>query len=178
MSALQSFRAIVQKTTYYLAYAGMFVMLPLMLLTSLDVLGRAFFNKPVPGTVELSSLCLVLFILCGLAYTHQLKGHVRVTMLLDRLPPKAALVMETVTIVMSMLIMAALTWQGWELAWEQKTVTDMLRIPQRPFRILVAVAGAAFFLELLLDLLFTLQRLFGGQPDPGAGQNSAATPAK
>jgi TRAP-type C4-dicarboxylate transport system permease small subunit len=178
MSAIQRFRRVVQKTTYYLAYAGMFVMLPLMLLTSADVVGRGIFNKPVPGAVELSSLSLVLFILSGLAYTHQLKGHVRVTMLLDRLPRKGALAMEALTTIMSMLILAAVAWQGWELAWEQKTVTDMLRIPQRPFRLMVTVAGIAFFLELLLDLLTTLGDLFGVKGAAEPPQSSAATQAR
>lgn len=177
MSALQRFRWVVQKATHGLAYGGMFVMLPLMLMTSADVIGRAAFNKPLPGTVELSSLSLVLFILSGLAYTHQLKGHVRVTMLLDRLPRRVALSMEALTTVMALFILAALAWQGWELAWEQNTVTDMLRIPQRPLRIMVAVAGAAFFLEMLLDLLATLGELFGGKNAAGPQATPAANSA-
>lgn len=158
---MQVFRRAVRKTTHGLAYGGMFIMVPLMFLTSADVAGRAVFDKTVPGAVELSSLCLVLFILSGLAYTHQLKGHVRVTLLLDRLPRRCALAVEALTSLLSLLVLAALAWQGWELAWEQTTVTDLLRIPQRPFRLMVAVAGAAFFLELALDLGETLGSLFG-----------------
>ncbi|MBI4798371.1 MAG: TRAP transporter small permease [Desulfarculus sp.] len=163
MEGLQGFRRVVNRVTHGLAYGGMFVLLPLMLLTSADVLGRAFWNKPVPGTVELSSFILVVFILCGLAYTHQVKGHVRVTMLLDRLPRPVALGMDLLTTLMSMLVLLVITWQGWEIAWDQNTVSDMLRVPQRPFRILVTVAGVCFFLELLLDLLATLGKLRGGR---------------
>lgn len=177
MSAIQRMRWVVQKATYYLAYGGMFVMIPLMLLTSADVIGRGVFNKPLPGTTEISSLFLVVFILSGLAYTHQLRGHVRVTMLLERLPSKWALVVNALTILMSMLILFAVAWQGWVLAWEQNTVTDMMRIPQRPFRILVSVAALAFFLEMLLDLLATLGELFGlkgfSTPTPAPTANSA-----
>jgi TRAP-type C4-dicarboxylate transport system permease small subunit len=176
MSALQNFRRVIQKITHGLAFGGMFIMLPLMFITSADVVGRGLFDRPVPGTTELSSLMLVTFILSGLAYTHQIRGHVRVTMLLDRLPAKAALAMNVLTTALCILIMAALCWQGWELAWEQKTVTDMLRIPQRPFRILVAVAGAAFLLELLLDLADTLARLFGASSatDSSSASNAGA----
>ncbi|MBI5523168.1 MAG: TRAP transporter small permease [Desulfarculus sp.] len=161
MDGLQGLRRVVNRVTHGLAYGGMFVLLPLMLLTSADVLGRAFWNKPVPGTVELSSFILVVFILCGLAYTHQVKGHVRVTMLLDRLPRPVALCMDLLTTLMSMLVLAIIAWQGWEIAWDQNTVSDMLRVPQRPFRLLVTVAGVCFFLELLLDLLTTLGKFRG-----------------
>jgi TRAP-type C4-dicarboxylate transport system permease small subunit len=162
MDGMQRLRWAVNKVTQGLAYAGMFVLLPLMLLTSADVLGRVFWNKPVPGTVELSSYILVVFIMSGLAYTHQVKGHVRVTMLLDKLPKPVALCMDVLTTLMSMGVLLVVAWQGWEIAWDQNTVSDMLRIAQRPFRLLVTVAGICFFLELLLDLLATLGQLTGG----------------
>ncbi|MFH1035949.1 MAG: TRAP transporter small permease [Pseudomonadota bacterium] len=161
MDGMQRFRWAINKVTQGFAYAGMFVLLPLMLLTSADVLGRVLWNKPVPGTVEISSYILVVFILSGLAYTHQVKGHVRVTMLLDRLPRPLALGMDVLTTLISMMVLLVVAWQGWEIAWEQTTVSDMLRIAQRPFRLLVTVAGFCFFLELLLDLLATLGQFFG-----------------
>jgi TRAP-type C4-dicarboxylate transport system permease small subunit len=162
MDGMQRLRWAVNKVTQGLAYAGMFVLLPLMLLTSADVLGRVFWNKPVPGTVEISSYILVVFIMSGLAYTHQVKGHVRVTMLLDKLPKPVALGMDVLTTLMSMAVLLVVAWQGWEIAWDQNTVSDMLRIAQRPFRLLVTVAGICFFLELLLDLLATLGQLTDG----------------
>ncbi len=163
MSVLQQTRKVVQKITYYFAYAGMFALLPLMLLTSGDVIGRGVFNKPVPGTMELSSYILVIFILCGLAYTYQLKGHVRVTMLLDKLPSRLALGMETFTLLMSLFIVGIITVEGWSVAWDQNTVSDMLRVPQRPFRLLVSAAGLCFFLELVFELFDVLGRLFCAQ---------------
>ncbi len=154
-----NFRRFVHKLSYVLAWLGMFALLPLMFLTTVDVVGRFVWNKPVPGAVELSSYILVAFVLSGLAYTHQRRGHVRVTMLLERLGPKPALAVEALTILMSMAITLVIAWQGWVIAWEQTTVSDMLRVPQRPFRLLVSLAGGCFFLELLLDLLGVLGRL-------------------
>jgi len=154
---------VIQRFTYYLSFAGMFVLLPLMLLSSVEVVSRAVWGRPIPGTVELSSYMLVIFILTGVAYTHQVRGHVRVNLLLTKLPPTLALAIEVITILLSLFIVGVLTWQGWVVGLEQKTVSDMLRIPQLPFRLLVSLAGAGMFLELLIDLYETLGRLTGAR---------------
>jgi TRAP-type C4-dicarboxylate transport system permease small subunit len=107
---------------------------------------------------------LAVFILLGVAYTHQVKGHVRVSFLVSRIPEKAGLITDTITTLLSLFIIAILAWQGWVLGIEQKTVSDMLRIPQLPFRLLVSVAAFFLCLELLLDLTVCAGKLFGINP--------------
>jgi TRAP-type C4-dicarboxylate transport system permease small subunit len=119
----------------------MLLILPLMLLTSADVIGRAAWARPIPGIVELSSYMLDVFILLGLAYTQQVKGHVRVSMLTSRLPQRAQQSLEIVVTLLSLFIMVLLAWQGWVVGMEETAVSDMLRIPQRPFKLLVGVAA-------------------------------------
>ena len=94
MTFLESLKYYVQKSTILLCYIGMALLIPMMLLTTGEVLGRAVWNKPIPGTLELSSYMLAVFILLGLAYTQQVKGHVRVEMLIKRLPERVGLVLN------------------------------------------------------------------------------------
>jgi TRAP-type C4-dicarboxylate transport system permease small subunit len=131
----------------------MLLILPLMLLTSADVIGRAAWARPIPGIVELSSYMLDVFILLGLAYTQQVKGHVRVSMLTSRLPQRAQQSLEIVVTLLSLFIMVLLAWQGWVVGMEETAVSDMLRIPQRPFKLLVGVAAILLCLELVVDLM-------------------------
>jgi TRAP-type C4-dicarboxylate transport system permease small subunit len=149
----------IQRATLYVSYLGMILLVPMMLLTSADVVGRAVWSRPIYGTVELSSYLLAIFILLGVAYTHQVKGHVRVTMLLSRLPERAALALDVITILLSLVIVALLAWQGWVVGMEERAVSDMLRVPQRPFKLLVAVAAFFLWLELLIDLFSTIKKL-------------------
>ncbi len=152
-------RKVIQSITLYLSYVGMFFLIPMMLLTSGEVIGRAIWSWPIPGSMELSSYMLAVFILLGVAYTHQVKGHVRVTMLVSRLPEWATLTLEVITDLLSLFIIAIMAWQGWVVGMEERTVSDMLRIPQFPFRLLVSVAGLFLCLELLLDLTDSLKKL-------------------
>ena len=155
-----SARRVSQRLTYALCFVGMFLLLPMMLLTTADVLGRAVWARPIPGTVELSSYMLAVFVLLGIAYTHQVKGHVCVSILAARIPERAKALLEAITTLMSLGIMAILAWQGWVVAVEERTVSDMLRIPQWPFRMLVSLAGLFLAIELVIDLSSSLGKLF------------------
>ncbi len=152
-------RKIIQRLTLSLSYVGMLFLIPMMLLTSGEVLGRAIWSKPIPGSMELSSYLLAIFVLLGIAYTHQVGGHVRVTMLVSRLPEKMALLLEILTTLLSLFIITVMAWQGWIVAMEERTVSDMLRVPQLPFRLLVSVAGFFLCLELLISLTDTIKKL-------------------
>jgi len=48
--------------------------------------------------------------------------------------------------------MALLAWQGWVVGLEETAVSDMLRVAQRPFKLLVGVAAFLLCLELMVDL--------------------------
>ncbi len=161
MENRSAFRRWVQGATRALSYVSMFMVLPMMALTSAEVVGRAVWSRPIPGTMELSSYLMAVFVLCGLAYTQQVKGHVRVEMLVSKLPPRPAAVIEVVTTLLSLFIIGVLAWQGWVNGIEERAVSDMLRVPQWPFKVLVAVAAAFLFLELLFDLADAAGRVVG-----------------
>lgn len=155
-------RRFIQRVTYYMGMGGMFLLIPMMLLTTFDVIARAFWHKPIMGTVELSSYMLVLFVFAGLAYTQQVKGHVRVTFLVVRLGERARYVLEVVTNLFCIFIVGILVWQGWVVGAEETTVSDMLRIPQRPFRLLLPLAAFLLGAEFLFNLIEALEGLRRG----------------
>ena len=149
----------IHKLTRTFCYIGMVLLVPMMLLTTGDVLGRGLWSKPIPGTLELSSYMLAIFILLGLAYTQQVRGHVRVEMLVSRLPQKVTAVLDVLTNLMCLFMISILVWQGWVLGMEEKAVSDMLRIPQWPFKLLVALGSVLLFLEFLVDLVSSFKKL-------------------
>jgi len=159
MGWLTTIKKGIQRINLYLCSVGMCLLIPMMLLTAGDVIGRVLWTRPIPGAVELSSYMLVIFILLGVAYTHQVKGHVRVSMLVSRLPERMGLILDVMTTLLSLFIISILAWQGWVVGIEERTVSDMLRIPQLPFRLLVAVAAVFLCLELLIDLSTSVGKL-------------------
>ena len=146
-------RSIIQKFIRGVSYLGMALLVPMMLLTSLDVLTSEIWARPIPGSMELSSFMLSIFVLLGVAYTHQMKGHVRVTMLTDRLPERPREILNIVTTLLTLFIVCIVIWQGVLVAFESADVTDMLRVPSLPFRLLVSVAALLLALELIFDIV-------------------------
>jgi len=163
MDGLERFRNMVQKASYGACFVGMFLAIPLMLLTVGDVMGRSFFNKPIPGTFELSEYMLAVIVLLGAAYTQQVKGHVGVDFLTSRYSAKTQAVLQAVTTLAALLIVAILVWQGCLEGIHEKAVSDQLRVPQWPFKLLVAVGGLLLWLELLLDFISSVLKIAGRQ---------------
>jgi TRAP-type C4-dicarboxylate transport system permease small subunit len=154
----------IRRLNYIVCAIGMATIIPLMLLTFADVMLRGFFNKPIPGTFELSQYILAIFILLGAAYTQQVKGHVGVDFLTSRLSPRLRVACEILTTLLSLFIIAVVVWQGWVEGITEKAVSDQLRIPQYPFRVLVALGGFLLWLELLIDLFGSFGKLRRNEP--------------
>jgi TRAP-type C4-dicarboxylate transport system permease small subunit len=151
----------INKTNRFIAGVGAWFLIPLMIITAVDVLGRDIFNHPIPGSVELSQYMLSVFILLGFAYTQQVKAHVTVSLFTSRLPYHAQLILRIITTLLILLISCVIAWQGWVVGIEEKTVSDMLRVPQYPFRLLVSFAAFMLCLQLLIDLGDSLKKLVG-----------------
>lgn len=155
------FKSLVQKLTRGIAFGAMFLLLPMMFVSATDVTLRKLFTATVPGTMELSSYMLALFILLGLSYTHQCRSHVRVSFLLDRFPDKVKTVVEIITSLLCLAMLLVLVFEGWIVAVEETTVSDMLRIPQTPFRMALVVGCFSFALEVIIDIIEHLKTLRG-----------------
>ena len=155
----------IHKLNRFICGVGAFFLLPLMLLTTGEVIGRNLFNRPIAGTVELSEYLLAVFILLGVAYTQQVKGYVGVSFFVSRLPLRGQMLLNIVSTLLTLFIFAILAWQGLIVGMEEKTVSDMLRVPQVPFRLLVAVAAFLTCLELLIDVGDSVSKLRGGSSE-------------
>jgi TRAP-type C4-dicarboxylate transport system permease small subunit len=147
------FRRIIQASSRLSSGVGMFLIFPMMLLTSVDVIARKFWHFPLPGTLELSEYMLAAFILLGMAYTQQMKGNARLTLLHDRLSTKMRVVVDAITTSLSVLIAIALCWQGFVISAEERAVSEVLRIPQWPFKLLLSFGALLLTLELMVSLI-------------------------
>ena len=108
----------------------------------------------------MSEYLLAIFILLGVAYTQQAKGYVAVSFFVSRLSLRGQIVLKIVSTLLSIFIFSILAWQGLVVGMEEKTVSDMLRVPQYPFRLLVAAAAFLTCLEFLIDLADSFAKLF------------------
>jgi TRAP-type C4-dicarboxylate transport system permease small subunit len=159
METFKAIRSFVERTIRFVATIGMVFVLPLMLITTADVVGRGFFNKPIAGTFELSEYMLAVIILLGAAYTQQVKGHVAVDFLTSKFSKKTQALCQTLVLFLSLFIVTILVWQGFMLGIEEKGVTDQLRVPRAPFKMLVGIGGCLLWLQLLFDFIDAIAKV-------------------
>ena len=159
MAFLSKAKHVVQRANTLVCTIGMYLLIPMMFLTSTDVMARAFLARPIIGSIELSEYMLAVLILMGLGYTEQKKGNVKVGFILEKFPPRFQAATDVLTALLSLCIVFVLVWQGWVLAVKETTVSYMLRIPQAPFRLLVSIGGGLLALELVIDLISACNRL-------------------
>ncbi|MFC2170095.1 TRAP transporter small permease [Acidobacteriota bacterium] len=125
----------------------------LILLTIIDIASRNLFNKPIPGAVEVSQYILLVVILMGVAYTQQVKAHVNVEFVFKLFNKRTQIFCRILTSLLYLFVVAIIVWQSFILGIQENTTSDMLRIPQYPFRLLVAFGGFFLWLEVLIDLI-------------------------
>ena len=99
----------VRRTSRVLHGIGGVSLVFLMLLTTADVVGRAF-GRPVKGTFELVGFAGALAIGCALPFTSWIRGHVHVDSLVSRLPPTGRQVLHVSTRVLGIGLFVVLSW--------------------------------------------------------------------
>ena len=81
-----------EKWSTHVAVLSIFIM---MLLTTADAIGRYLFSFPLPGAYEVTEKYLmVIAVYLGASYTYRGGSTIRITLLVDRLPSRARMVLQ------------------------------------------------------------------------------------
>jgi TRAP-type C4-dicarboxylate transport system permease small subunit len=137
----------------YLCIALLFIM---MLEGTVDVLGRYLFNNPLYGTYEIFGVLLPSIVLLGLAYTQAARGHIRITLVLNRLPAMAQRVLGIFTTIIMMFITFLMGWHGLLLAirfFEMGKEIDTIRVPIWIPQLVLPLGALVLFFVLLVQLI-------------------------
>jgi len=153
----------IQTIARYANLAGASVILAMMLVGAGDVLLRYLLNSPIPGATDIGKYCLIATIFLGLAYTQWEKRHIAVELLTDRLQGRKRALLDIVTLCVSLIFFALITWQGWNMFWDSwliKQYEDGLpHFPIYPSKFLVPVGGSLMCLQIIVDIIATIKGL-------------------
>jgi TRAP-type C4-dicarboxylate transport system permease small subunit len=128
-----------------LGVAASIILLAMMLLTTVDVVARYLFNRPLRGAFEVTELLLLVLIFAGLPLVSFTNEHA-VMDFIDRVLGRRALrTLEGAVELVSATLMFFLAWIVWAKAdriWAYRDATDVLRILYGPFVYFMAAALA------------------------------------
>jgi len=102
------------------------VFFALIFMTCSDVFLRFGFNKPLPAAVEIGEIVLPWIAFLGLAYALVRGAHVRLTLVTDRLSPKAQLRLDIFVSIVGLVLFTAVTYLGWLKFWESFVIREVM----------------------------------------------------
>lgn len=148
--------------TNVLAVVGAAVLFLMMVIGAADVLGRYFFNRPIEGSMEISSIMMATASLLGLAYALVKGAHVSVEMVITHFPRRFQLVVDLICTALALAFFAVVAWQATVAAvgeWASGRVIDVIYVPLAPLYLLVTLGTSVLCLELMVRTLHIFSRL-------------------
>ena len=157
-------KKVVSPASRVLGDISMVVIVLVTLLVVVDVCLRRFFNSPIQGSHDLSSLGFSMIVFLPLAWCAINDGHVELNLIAKRLPKITQLSIEVIMMLISTGIMGLVSWQlliqGIRLR-DMNAETAILGIPMYPFLYLatlgILILALAFFIKFLYSLSTILQ---------------------
>jgi TRAP-type C4-dicarboxylate transport system permease small subunit len=153
----------IQTVNRYLFSLGAVPLVIASILTVIDVSGR-YIRLPLPGTLEISTLCLALSVALTLAHTQALKGNTDVDVLYNYLPPKLKKVTSVFTSFVCVIIVGLMTWRAWPwVAFSRRTQewVDIVGWPFWPFKAFMLLGFFCLLVQFILDFVESLRTLAG-----------------
>lgn len=153
----------IQTVNRYLFSLGAVPLVIAAILTVIDVSGR-YIRLPLPGTLEISTLCLALSVALTLAHTQALKGNTDVDVLFNHLPPRAKKVTSVFTSFFCVIIVGLMAWRAWPwVAFSHRTQewVDIVGWPFWPFKAVMLLGLFCLFVQFVLDFVESLRTLAG-----------------
>lgn len=140
-------------------YIGQVILVLMVLLITIDVIMRYFFNLPLKGSYELVQFMLVTIVFLGLAFVQTEKGHVSISLLTNRLSSGQNAVIRSATYFLCLIIFSLVSWRcilQAETLRAGGTASDVLSIPVFPFMWVVSFGSILICLIFLIDVIKSL----------------------
>lgn len=127
-----------------------------MIIGVVQVVGRSFFNSPVPAYVDLIEIMMATFAFLGISYCQKLGGHVRMEIVLKQFSGRSLWIAETIGVLLNMWVIAVLLVYGYDHFDRAFTFGDTTidgDYPLWPSKLIIPVAFAVLELRLFINLL-------------------------
>jgi len=137
----------------HISMAALFIM---MLMTVVNTIIRKAGIGGIVDAFDMTGLLMILTVYCALAYQESIKGHVRIDMFVDMLPGVSSKIVDTFLNVLSVAIMAVMCYAYYNAIiprFYSGSSTQVLKIPEWPFYIIVTIGLFLFTVAMLLNTI-------------------------
>jgi len=159
----------VDKLSQWTGLFSVWIVIPLMAVVMYEVVMRHLFNAPTGWGYDTCWMLYSVQFMIGGAYTLLHKGHIRIDIVYNILPPRAKLIFDTVLYAIVVLfVMVLFTWAGVKFAayaWStgEKLSTTNWFFPSAPSKTIIPVAFFLLGLQSLAEFIRNISILTKGK---------------
>ncbi len=148
----------------WLTVASGVAVLLLCFYTTGDALGRFVFDTPLPASLELTLILLIVIVFWGIAHVQARGGHMRLDFLRSRLAPRGQVLLDIFSLLIGLFIFALVTWQSWIWTMEALATHDEMMgqwsIPFFPPRLALTFGAFTLCVQYIINLIQYFTQLF------------------
>lgn len=151
-----------EKVIHIFGAIGAAFILAIMILTTIDVVGRYVIGSPLKGSVEISEILFLSAVYLGLSYTHLFREHVGVDLFVSRLSQRTRLVLETIMLLLALFTYGVLAWRGAGAFWTSLETGEyrwgLISIPLWPARLMIPLGVSALSLKFIAEIVRNIRK--------------------
>lgn len=130
--------------------------------TNLDIVGLR--SRPVPAAFEFMATMMVVTVFLAVSLGQSRRGHIRVEVIVNRLPPALQKAANVLQYVLSALLFGLIARFAWPAAMHSFNVGEyapgIINFPIWPARFILAFGASLMTLQCLFDLLSVFSSRF------------------
>ncbi len=165
---MQLIKRIVKICCEISAKIGMAAIFILLALTVCDVLGRFIFNKPIPGTFEVTKILFALSVFFSFSVSQYRGENLGITILYDKFPRMVRVILDIFAAVLSIATFSIAFRQTIQYAVRMRssgTITSVLRWPMYPWIYIASIGIIILVIALLGDFATAIKAIKGDEVD-------------
>ena len=152
-----------------LAWICAIVIFAVMLLGTVQVVGRVVFSQPIYGYSDIIEQVMTVFAFLAVAYTQKLGGHVRMELILGRMSGRPLYFFEIFGTIAAIVVILILGYYGYThflRAFEIGDTTIDMDLPIWPSKLLVPIAFSVLIVRLLIQLWGFVRLFMNPEAEP------------
>jgi TRAP-type mannitol/chloroaromatic compound transport system permease small subunit len=155
---------VIDKINKWVGKAVSFLLIPLVLITSFEVVMRYIFKRPTIWSWDLNIQVFAAIIMLGGGYTLLHKNHVVVDVLVMNLDARKRAILDLITSLFFFMGMIVLLAGGWEMAWmsfqARETMPTIWAPPYYTMKMLIPAGAFLVILQGISELLKNIITVF------------------
>jgi len=128
-----------------------FTIIPLTIITATEVVSRYIFHRPTIWAWDVNIQLFGLMIMMGAGYNLLKGGHVRVDVIVGRLPERTQRIIDLIIAGLFFFSFGTFIWLAGDMAWSSvatcEEYTSLWQPPIYPFRVMIVIGAFLLFLQ-------------------------------